>query len=699
MQDISFTYPVWYLALCALAGLAVATVLYFRAPLSAAKPLVAGMAVLRFLGYSLLAALLLAPLLRYVDTDRQEPIVVMAQDVSESVGLETDTLAYTQEWNALRDALAARYRVVEYTFGSQVKENGALRFQDKQTDLDAVLNEIGDVYGTQNLGAVILSTDGIYNQGANPAYRDFSLPAPVYTVGLGDTTRRRDLLVSRVFHNRIAYLDDQFSIQVDVRARNAAEEATQLTVSRITEAGSTVLHTERIAIEGQDFFTTREVILDADRPGVQRYRIAVTAIGNEVTPANNQRDIFVDVLDARQRILILAEAPHPDIGALRQALVTGRNNEVEVAYGQAFTGNVADFDLVILHQLPSVVNRLSPVLEVLRREEVPTLFITGAGIPAPLMNAAQDLLVFSGSRSLLGQVQGNEVTGRIVPNFNAFTLSEELIRAIPTYPPLSAPFGDFSPGPGAQVLLNQRVGRVDTEYPLLVVGESRGRRTGVVVASGLWQWRLYDYLEYGNHERFDELISQLTQYLTVQDDKRRFRVTAAENIFDENEAVQLDAELYNSSYELVNGPEATILVTGPEGREYNYTFSRTTNAYTLDAGTLPVGNYAYRARVSDGGEALISEGRFSVQAVELERYALEADHALLRQLSERYGGDLLFPGQLATIPARLDDSGVAKPVLFETVNTRSILNLKGIFVLLFCLFAAEWGLRRWSGNY
>ena len=696
MQDISFTYPVWYLVLCALAGLAVATVLYYRAPLSASKPLIVGMAALRFLGYSLLAALLLAPLLRYIDTDRQEPIIVLAQDVSESIGLETDTVAYAREWRELRETLSEAYQVVDYTFGSQVRQNGELTFQDKQTNLDAVLNEIGDVYGTQNLGAVILSTDGIYNQGANPAYRDFALPAPVYTVGLGDTTLRRDLLISRVFHNRIAYLDDQFSIQIDVRARNAAGESTVLTVSRVGEGGASVLHTERVAIESQDFFTTREVILDADRPGVQRYRIAVSPIGNEVTTANNQRDIFVDILDARQRILLLAEAPHPDLGALRQALISGRNNEVEVAYGDDFSGNVTDFDLVILHHLPSIVSRMNATLETLAEEEVPTLFLTGPVVPAPLINAAQNLLQFQGGGA---QMQGNEVSALAVPGFNAFTLSEELLRAIPTYPPLSGPFGSFTPLPGAQVLFNQRIGRVATEYPLLVVGESRGRRTGVLAASGLWQWRLYDYLEYGNHERFDELISQLTQYLTVQEDKRRFRVTSPENIFDENESVQLDGELYNSSYELINEPEATIIVTGPEGREYNYTFSRTAKAYTLDAGTLPVGNYRYQARVSDGGEQLTSEGRFSVQAVEVERYVLEADHGLLRQLSERYGGELLFPGQLSTIPASLEASGVAKPVLFETVNTRSILNLKGIFVLLFTLFAAEWGLRRWSGNY
>ncbi|MBB4080249.1 hypothetical protein GGR28_002879 [Lewinella aquimaris] len=696
MQDLTFEYPIWYLALCGLSGLAVSLLLYYRAPTPGPRPLVWGMAFLRFLGYSLLAALLLAPLLRFVRTDREEPVIVMVQDVSESVGLETDTTAYAAEWTALRDQLAQRYRVVDYTFGATVREAGPLTFGDKKTNLDAVLTEVGDLYGTQNLGAVVLASDGIYNEGSNPAYRNYPLRAPVYTVGLGDTTRRRDLLVSRVFHNRIAYLNDRFSIQVDLSARNAAAAGTTLTVSRVGESGNTVLHTERVNIDGPDFFTTREIILDADRPGMQRYRIAVSSIGNEVSAANNQRDIFVDVLDARQKILLLAAAPHPDLSALRQSLASGQNNEVEIAYGNRFTGRVADFDLVVIHQLPTAVTRLSSLLAGTEEEKVPTLFITGPSLPSPILNAAQDLVNVQGGGA---QVQGNEATAIFNPTFNSFTLSEELRRGLPLFPPLSVPFGRFVPSPAASVVLRQRIGRVDTEFPLLVVGESRGRRTGVLLGSGLWQWRLFDYLENGNHSRFDEFVGQLTQYLTVQEDKRRFRVSVAENIFDENEPVQFDAELYNSSYELVNGPEATLVVTGPEGREYNYAFTRTATAYSLNAGRLPVGNYRYRGTVNDGTENLVSEGRFSVQSVELERFALEADHGLLRQLSDRYGGALLFPGQLTELPARLEADGSVKPILFETINTRSVVNLKGIFFLLLALFAAEWGMRRWAGGY
>lgn len=697
MDNITFEYPAWFLILCALAGLGVALLLYFRERTFTEQPkgLVWGMSLLRWLGYSLLAALLLSPLLRYLQTDRQEPVVVLAQDVSESVAMELDTTAYAAQWAALKEELSTKYQVVDYTFGASVKAGGDVRFQDKRTNLDAVLTEISDVYGSQNLGAVVLATDGIYNEGTNPAYRNFQIKAPVYTVGLGDTTQRRDLLVRRVFHNKIAYLDDRFSIQIDVSARNAAGTNTKLSVSRVGDSGSKSLHTESITIDRNDFFTTREVVLDADKAGVQRYRISLTGIGEEVSTANNRRDIFVDVLDARQKILLLAAAPHPDLSAMRQALSTGKNNEVEVAYIKKFTGNVGDYDLVVLHQLPSKQSPTNTVLDRLKASKVPTLFVLGDNSPAREIAAAQDLLTFSGKAG----TKGNNVSARLVPAFNLFTLSDDLKQALPKFPPLLAPFGDFSAGPGATILLKQRIGRVDTDFPLVVVGESRGVRTGVIAGSGLWQWRLFDYLEYNNHEHFDELMSQLSQYLTVQEDKRRFRVSLAKNLFDENEPVQLDAELYNSNYELVNDAEATVTITGPEGREYPFAFTRTSNAYSLNAGTLPVGNYRYRATADTGNEKLTFNGRFSVQAVEVERYALEADHGLLRQLSNRFGGELLFPADLANLPAQLESGGTVKPVLFETVNTKSVVHLKWIFFLLLALFGAEWFMRRYFGGY
>ena len=194
-------------------------------------------------------------------------------------------------------------------------------------------------------------------------------------------------------------------------------------------------------------------------------------------------------------------------------------------------------------------------------------------------------------------------------------------------------------------------------------------------------------------------MSQIVQYLSVKNDKRRFRVSLAKNIFDENEQIIFDAELYNDNYELINEPSAQLVITDEDGREFNYTFNPTGRAYRLNAGILPVGNYRFRANVNTGTENLSYNGQFSVQAVQLERYETTADHGLLRLLSERFGGQLLDRAAFANLPQLLEERGTVKPVLYETATTRSLINLKGIFFLILGLLTLEWFLRRYFGEY
>lgn len=697
MEGLSFSYPSWYVVFCILAGLAYALVLYYRdSTFRERLPwLHRALGVARFITVSLLCLLLLSPLLRSMQTETRKPVVVLAQDVSESVGLALpDSTAYRNNWNALRDKLSAEYDVQSISFGDEVKEGTDAPFTAKKTHIAKALQHIYDLYGNQNLGAVILASDGIYNQGANPVYADIKLNAPVFTVALGDTTRQRDLSLSRVFHNRVVYLGDQFSIQVDVAALNAAGSSTVLTVAKVEGKGSQTLRQETINIDRGDFFTTREILLDADKGGVQRYRLTLSPLNGEENKVNNSREIFIDVLDAREKILILANSPHPDITALKQSLTTSRNNEVEIAYAEGFNKDIKAFDLIILHQLPSVRFDLSATLNAIREQSKPVWYITGEQTNFQRFNQIQNLVKISSS----GQ-STNEVQARIAEDFSLFTTDEKLARSITSFPPLVAPFGEFTTGGNVSAFLQQRIGRVDTRYPLLLFADQQGSRAAVLCATGLWQWRLFDFLESENHQRFDDLLGKIVQYLSVKDDKRRFRVLLPKNIFDETESITFDAELYNESYELINTPDANLTITDGEGKDYSFTFNKTGRAYTLSAGILPVGTYQYKASVNTGSETLSFQGQFSVQPIQLEKYVTTADHGMLGLLSKRYGGELLYPADLDKIPGMLSGQSTLKPVIYSTMSTRSVINFKWLFFLLLGLLSMEWFARRYFGAY
>jgi len=699
MPQVTFQYPAWFLLLCVLLGLGYALLLYYRETAFREQVpwLHRALGVLRWLVVTVMAALLLSPLLRRVQTQTQKPVVVLAQDQSESVGAELQGAAlaqYKTDWERLREALADDYEVHEFAFGDAVREGVNFEFTDKVSNLSRLIREMYDRFGTQNLGAVVMATDGIYNQGSHPAYAGAPIAAPVFTVALGDTTPRKDLFVKRVFYNKIAYLGDRFTVQVDVAALNCAGAQTALTVSKVEGEQVRLLQTLPVSIDQNDFFTTKEILLEADKTGVQHYRFTLAKVPGERSAANNTRDVFIDVLDARQKILLLANAPHPDISAIRQTLESNRNYEVAVAFAGEPGTDVSKFDFVVLHNLPSVQQEISGLLSVLDSKRIPRLFVAGMQTNYSALARMQRLVSMQSSAQ-----QADDVQARVSPQFAAFVLSSELASELPKFSPLTSAFGTFSATPQAQVVLWKRIGRVDTEQPLLAVGEVDGVRCGVLLGEGLWKWRLFDYMQHNNHQLYDELIGKTVQYLSLKEDKRKFRVTLDQNIFNENEPVFFSAELYNDNYELVNTPDIALSVRNAEGKEFLFTFNKKGNAYALNAGMLPVGNYTFRATTALNNQTLTYEGRFSVQPIQLEQFATTANHAVLRQLSAQHGGEMVYANDLLTLADKIKQAPTIKPVIYQSTQTTPLVHLKWVFFLLALLLSTEWFVRRYYGAY
>ena len=700
MENLSFQYPTWYIILCVLLGLAYATALYFGNTTfrEQSKRLNWVLGVLRFLTVTFLAILLLSPLLKSIVREVKKPVIVLAQDQSESVieGISDDQQKdYQTAFDQLSDDLSKDYEVKKYAFGNEVREGIDFQSKDKVTNISEFLKHLYDLYSNQNLGAVVMATDGIYNEGSNPIYAGTKIAAPIYTIALGDTTAKKDLVLKRVFHNKIAYLGDKFSIQIDLTAQNCAGSNTLLNIAKVENGNTNRLQQIPVSIDKDDFFLTKEVILDADKSGVQRFRISLNQISGETTTANNSKDIFVDVLDARQKILILANSPHPDITAIKQSISNNKNYEVTSAYINNLNENIASFDFVILHQLPSRTNNASSVLRTLSDRKIPVLYIAGTQTNYSNFTKIQPLVNITAD-----QRNTNDIQATFAKDFSLFTLDDRLIQELPNFAPLLAPFGDFKENPNADILLFQRIGKIDTQYPLLLFGEQNSTKMGVLCAEGIWKWRLFDYLQNGNHELFDLLLSKTIQYLTLKEDKRKFRISLDKNIFNENEPIFFDGELYNQSYELINDPDVSLSIRNEKGEEFNFTFNKTKNrSYSLNAGIFPTGNYTFHAEVMSSGQELTYDGQFSVQPIQLEIYETTADHRLLSLISEKYGGEMVYPADLNSITQKIKDKGSVLPVIYETTKTRSVINLKWIFFLLIGLLTLEWFIRRYFGSY
>lgn len=699
MENLQFQYPSYYILFCLIGGILLAGLLYFKADFfrEQSKKLNWSLGTLRFLGISLIGILLLSPILKRLYTETKAPIVVIAQDNSESIQSSMapeEIQAYSNSIATLSKQLDQEYDVKLIKFGEEISETTSFDYLDKVTNISNVFSHIYDNYSDQNLGAVILATDGIFNEGSNPIYSGTKLNAPIYSIALGDTTMKRDVRIRRVFHNQIAYLGDQLNVEIDISAFNATAQRPILTVSKFEDGKFIKLQEEPVLINSNNFFTTKSIVLSAEEPGVSRYRVNISGIRDEVTRNNNSQEFFVDVLDARQKILILANAPHPDLSALKSALETNKNYEVEVKYGKEPPSSWSDIDLAILHQLPSRRYPINNEMAQLKQRKIPRLFIIGSQTDLNSISRSQSLIDITGDGRNF-----NEVSAKVEDNFNLFTLDEELANALPAFAPLTAPFGEFIADATGKVLLYQKIGKVETRYPLLIFGEEDDTKIAMLNAEGVWKWKLYDFLQHQNHELFNNMIRKTAQYLTVQDDKRRFQISLPKKIFKENERISMDAILYNQSYELINNSDVNLNIKDSDGKDYPFVFSKNEKAYSLDAGFFPIGNYKFKGTTSQSGQPLEYNGQFSVQPIQKEQFETTANHGLLAQISDQFGGELIYPENIDQLADKITASGNVKPVIYQSTQTRSIINLKWVFFLIFVLLAVEWFVRRYFGSY
>jgi hypothetical protein len=694
--------PSWLIIFCLLLAGGYAIGLYFRdAKNEFPLFLKAVLGAARFIAVFLISFMLLSPFIRSLSKEKEKPLIIIAVDNSQSVMLNADSMNYKNafliEADRLSERLAAIGEVRQYVFGDKLSQlaqgddfSGSVTYDDQITDISGLISELGNLYTNLNVGALILATDGIYNTGTNPVYQAKDWPHPVYTIALGDTSIRMDLIIAKVNFNRMVYLNNKFPVEIVVRAHEALGRQSSI---RIYHEGNPV-HSQDFKIDKEDYTGSFQIILEAKKSGLQKYSIVLDPLEGELSSANNRKEIFVEVLDSRSKILLISAAPHPDMAALKQAITANMNYEVDEVLLKDFSGRVDNYSLVILNQLPSVIEPADALLRSISEKQVPALFILGT---------QSDLLRFNQWNSGLKiNTSGKAVFDEAVPTINtgfaAFSLGEATQSWLTGLPPLICPLGDYQVSNAARVLLNQRLGSVETSRPMLLFTETLDGRTGVVAGEGLWKWRLYNYAKTKDHQSFNELINKIIQYLSLKDQKKNFRVYHQNN-FRENEPVIFDAEVYDESYELTNEPEVGISIRNEDANQFPFVFNKSGNAYRLDAGIFPPGNYSYQAQAGLGNTIYTAQGQFSVSAIDLEALNTVADHQLLYQLAEGSGAKMFYPAEIDQLAEHILDREDIRPVTYTRKKYEDLLNNGWLLALIVGLLTMEWFLRKRAGSY
>jgi len=638
-------------------------------------------ALLRTLVIFTTSLLLLAPSLSVEKTETQKPVIVFLQDNSSSipVALKGDSSRYRSEAEKLLDRLDNDYRVVRWGFGSSIQKDTLFRYEQQSTDIAAAITQAAEFYGQQNLGALILASDGRFNQGLNPQFQDWALPGSLYSVALGDSAAPRDIRITNTYANRTVTLNSQFEIRADIVARRAAGYSNSV---QLRNAAGEVKGNAGLNISTDRFDKAVSFTVRAEREGLHHYVIYVPGAEGEQNLANNRRDVFVEVVSEKKKILIAAAAPHPDVNAIREALSGLENYQLDVRTADKMPASLAEYQVAILHALPSQ----SMWLQQQKESAKAVWLIMGQGSNNQLFNQWQPLArlnVNPGNLQPMFAAYNNA--------FNSFTLPSGINAVMDKMPPLAVPAGTIQANPNAQVLFSAKGGQ---GVPLWMI-EQGTRPSALLVGEGLWRWRLFEYRHFNSHQVIDEAIRQTVSFLSANVNDRPFRVELPKYIWSDGEAVSMNAYLLNNNNEQINTPEAGIVISDSAGRRQQFSFERLGNGYRLNIGRRPAGTYHYTATTVYNGRTFTATGSFAVQRMPLELLETGADYPLLYGLARKYGGALVPGANIGALYDSIRKNPAIRPVIQSYTETIPLVDWRWYFFLILLLAATEWFLRKY----
>ncbi|MFQ3579701.1 MAG: hypothetical protein SNJ71_06145, partial [Bacteroidales bacterium] len=394
---------------------------------------------------------------------------------------------------------------------------------------------------------------------------------------------------------------------------------------------------------------------------------------------------------SKQKILLLYDAPHPDIGAIHNAIKSNINLSLDVVQIEKFTQRIDDYNLVVLHGLPSLKNSSTLLLKQIIENQIPCLFF---------VTSNTDLVKFNslGIGSQIHTITPTKdiASSKINNSFSIFLPEEDFIGLVEQAPPLIVPFAEFKIG-SSSVFSYQKIGNIENSKPLIWFNDDTRLKYGVFAGEGIWQWRVFNYRKQNNFSLFDNFINLIFNYLSIRDKRQRFKVQSSA-VYSQSSAITMTAEVYDKAMNPVLDANVQIALRTAK-QDYPFSFNNTGNKYYLNAGTLPQGIYTYKATATYKDELLEAQGSFAVVPVNIESQNTTAQHHVLHTLSQSSGGAMFYPQSISQIESEISNN---QSIVNRTITEREyipLINIQWILFIIIVFVSIEWFIRKLMGGY
>ena len=637
--------------------------------------------LLRFSSFFIILFILINPYFNKKKKIIERPTLVIFQDNSSSIVGNNDSLYYKTIYsdliNSFKNNIGNKYKVEFLLFGEYVRKD-TLSFDDNFSNISSIFEYSQDVFSNTNVGSYLLLSDGIYNKGANPKYLNKKLNAPLYCLALGDTSKTKDLSIQTITNNKIGFPGNELPVKISFSANNLSGEKVKVRV----KSKNKKIFEEIYKIENNDFFKTISFFIKSNNSGLNKFDVSLNLLGSSVEDNlnNNYSSFFIDVQDNNKHILMLYNAPHPDISAIKSSIEFDRQYKIDVIRNSDFDGDFDNYDLIILYQCSLSSSMLTKV----DKRKIPIWFIVGQNSDVTELNNMQDDVFFNNLN--------NEFSEQYVSFNNKFQKFEidELLQIEKFSPPLLVS-SSFKINKTNKVLLEQRNNTIYDGKPVCFF--SLDQRKCFLIAEGIWRWRLNNYLSKKNHNSFNLMVLKIVKNLMVDKNKDKIDLNH-KLIYDFGENIVFDAQFYNENLNPISNQDINLMLNDEENNLLNFKFSYNGENYILDIGELKAGEYSYTASTNYDNKEYFKKGSFLVNDIIIESKNTVADHNMLYNISKQNNGKFYGIEDISKLSDEIINSeNFITKVQYKNDKTSVIESIIPLCLLLFFL-VLEWFFRK-----
>ena len=636
------------------------------------------LAFLRFISVFSLLLLLINPVIsrKTIETNKI-PLAIVADNSRSITELKANNIEKELfEKLTSNSALKEKFEIQTYTFDEEFFAGKPLDFKGNQSNIDNVATNLKQL-NKNTFYPIVLLTDGNQTIGNDYVY-SFQETASIFPVILGDTTTTFDLKINQLKANKYAFLKNKFPVEVFLQYNGNKAISANFSI----EKNGKKISSQTINFDKKNKVQSVQILLEADRVGLQKYKAVISSATKEKNTYNNVKNFAVEVIDQRKEIAIISDISHPDLGAFKRAIESNAQRKVTLLKTNSIS-DLKKYNLLVLYQPTASFRK---IFEANKNLRINTFIVTGMATDFNLLNQMQSDLDFRLTN------KKEDFTSSFLTGFNLFAQNDIQFEQLP---PLENPFGKITEKGSVNTLLTAKVNGIDVGNPILTFSEKGSSRSAYLLGENSWKWRMESHVINQSYEKYDQFIDKIIQYLSTNSAKKSLLVEH-ESFYNSGETIEIFAQYFNKSYELEENANLSINLTNKNTKSTkNYNFSKANNGYQAIFDGLEPGNYAFQVKETSSNASY--NGTFEVLDFDVEKQFVNPDVSKLQQLANQNKGEVIHPNQIDKLIQKLLEKDTYLPVEKSLVKNSPLIDWIFLLIILAVSLASEWFTRKFNG--